>query len=285
MSDNIEHNIEHIASLPQPREMRIVPARQGLAWLTQGLKLVLRRPFGWSLLMLSLLMLVSLISAIPLLGGLLVTASFPFCILLVVWFSDIVAGATPQQAAASMQSIRRQMRPLCWLALSYFLLLTLAFGLTALADGGQLFQLFMGQRGKPMGPDTFDASEAQLAGLIALLLLTPLGMAYWFAPMLVAWQGMSPAKALFFSFFASLRNWRAATVYTLGLMALAILGSLLAGMLIGSFGAAGNAAGLMMLSIGILSLLLSFIVFASIQPSYVEVFPATNPSSTEPEQH
>ena len=103
--------------------------------------------------------------------------------------------------------------------------------------------------------------------------------------MLVAWQGMSPAKALFFSFFASLRNWRAATVYTLGLMALAILGSLLAGMLIGSFGTAGNAAGLMMLSIGILSLLLSFIVFASIQPSYADVFPITDPTSTEPEPH
>jgi hypothetical protein len=56
-------------------------------------------------------------------------------------------------------------------------------------------------------------------------------------------------------------------------------------MLIGSFGAAGNAAGLMMLSIGILSLLLSFIVFASIQPSYADVFPITDPTSTEPEQH
>ena len=63
------------------------------------------------------------------------------------------------------------------------------------------------------------------------------------------------------------------------------LGSLLAGMLIGSFGTAGNAAGLMMLSIGILSLLLSFIVFASIQPSYADVFPITDPTSTEPEQH
>jgi hypothetical protein len=123
-----EHDSTQDANPTQAREMRIVPARHGLGWLTQGLKLVLRRPFGWSLLMLSLLMLVSLISAIPLLGGLLVTTSFPFCILLVVWFSDIVAGATPQQATASMQQIRRQLRPLCWLALSYFLLLTLAFG-------------------------------------------------------------------------------------------------------------------------------------------------------------
>jgi hypothetical protein len=40
-----------------------------------------------------------------------------------------------------------------------------------------------------------------------------------------------------------------------------------------------------MLSIGILSLLLSFIVFASIQPSYTDVFPITDPTSTEPEQH
>jgi hypothetical protein len=34
-------------------------------------------------------------------------------------------------------------------------------------------------------------------------------MAYWYAPVLAGWHGLSPAKALFFSFVACLRNWRA----------------------------------------------------------------------------
>ncbi len=45
----------------------------------------------------------------------------------------------------------------------------------------------------------------------------------WFAPALVHWHAMSPAKALFFSFFACLRNWRAFAVYALGWLFFATL--------------------------------------------------------------
>ena len=38
-------------------------------------------------------------------------------------------------------------------------------------------------------------------------------MAFWFAPVLAAWQHMGAAKSLFFSFFAGWRNWRAFIVY------------------------------------------------------------------------
>jgi hypothetical protein len=38
-------------------------------------------------------------------------------------------------------------------------------------------------------------------------------MLYWFAPLLVAWHGFAPVKALFYSFFACLMNWRAFLAY------------------------------------------------------------------------
>jgi len=38
-------------------------------------------------------------------------------------------------------------------------------------------------------------------------------MLFWFAPPLVAWHSTSPMKALFYSFFACLLNWRAFLVY------------------------------------------------------------------------
>lgn len=41
-------------------------------------------------------------------------------------------------------------------------------------------------------------------------------MLFWFAPTLVAWHSMPPAKALFFSLFACLMNWRAFTIYSIG---------------------------------------------------------------------
>jgi hypothetical protein len=38
-------------------------------------------------------------------------------------------------------------------------------------------------------------------------------MMFWFAPPLAAWHGAGPGKALFFSFFACLMNWRAFLAY------------------------------------------------------------------------
>jgi hypothetical protein len=43
------------------------------------------------------------------------------------------------------------------------------------------------------------------------VLASPLLMAFWFAPLLTAWDGVSAGKSLFFSFVASWRNWRAFT--------------------------------------------------------------------------
>jgi hypothetical protein len=38
-------------------------------------------------------------------------------------------------------------------------------------------------------------------------------MMFWFAPPLAAWHSASPFKALFYSFFACLMNWRAFLAY------------------------------------------------------------------------
>ena len=51
------------------------------------------------------------------------------------------------------------------------------------------------------------------AMLVAIGLYIPVMMMYWFSPVLVAWHGISAAKALFFSFMACLLNWRAFLAY------------------------------------------------------------------------
>jgi hypothetical protein len=54
---------------------------------------------------------------------------------------------------------------------------------------------------------------------IILVMASPLLMAFWFAPLLTAWDGVSAGKSLFFSFIASWRNWRAFTASTAWLWA------------------------------------------------------------------
>src|SRR3989442_14847918 len=51
------------------------------------------------------------------------------------------------------------------------------------------------------------------AMLVATLAATPVLMAFWFAPVLAAWNRIGAAQSLFYSFFAVLRNWRAFFVY------------------------------------------------------------------------
>jgi hypothetical protein len=48
---------------------------------------------------------------------------------------------------------------------------------------------------------------------LAGALYAPVMMLFWFAPLLAAWHGVPPAKALFFSLAGCLMNWRAFLVY------------------------------------------------------------------------
>ena len=65
---------------------------------------------------------------------------------------------------------------------------------------------------RPQGRDRLEDGGGDAAAF-ALALWIPVQLAFWFAPVLAAWQGMPAGKALFFSLFASLRNWSAFLVY------------------------------------------------------------------------
>jgi len=73
-------------------------------------------------------------------------------------------------------------------------------------------------------PDT-DARAAEAAMLGALmrlmLLAAPLIVAFWFAPFLVGWDRIAPAKSVFFSWVASWRNMAPMAMFALAALALA----------------------------------------------------------------
>jgi len=62
-----------------------------------------------------------------------------------------------------------------------------------------------------------------VAMLVALTLLIPLLMAYWFAPALVFFNDMSAPDAMKASFVASMKNWLPFTVYGVASLGLAIV--------------------------------------------------------------
>jgi hypothetical protein len=54
--------------------------------------------------------------------------------------------------------------------------------------------------------------------LFVMAMMTPIMMAYWFAPVLAAWHKLTLGRSLFFSFIACWMNWRAFLVYGAGLL-------------------------------------------------------------------
>jgi hypothetical protein len=103
------------------------------------------------------------------------------------------------------------------------------------------------------------------------MLFAPLMMAYWYAPVLAAWHGLSPAKSLFFSFVACLRNWRAFLVYTLAVF---IAGLLLPGLVLNvlsSFFSGQSNPALVLLTLMVIFVGMP-VLYASFYVSYRDVF-------------
>lgn len=99
----------------------------------------------------------------------------------------------------------------------------LALGVSALVDGGVLFEIASGSIA-PDDPRLTDGS-LPLAVLMFLAVYLPMQMALWFAPLFVAWHEVPPAKALFFSFVTLMRNKWPFFVYGLCWMGVAIAAS------------------------------------------------------------
>jgi hypothetical protein len=139
---------------------------------------------------------------------------------------------------------------------------------SALVDGGALLGIMMaGQR----RPRIFLSDELMLTLQVTLILMVPLLMAFWFAPMLAAWEDMPAVKALFFSFIACARNWRPFLVYGLGV---AFISAILPGIVLGIVGAASAPLQKMVAIAMSLPLLFVFVptLFASFYVSYRDVF-------------
>ena len=144
----------------------------------------------------------------------------------------------------------------------------LIIGASSLVDGGTFASVYLGQT--PMTRELAEEPEFQSAMWLSMFLYLPLSLAFWHAPALIHWHGISPVKSLFFSFVGCIRNIGAYLVFGvcwIGVfivsgMALAIVTGILA-MLIGSI-----AGGLMVAT----ALMLAAIFFTSIVFTFRDSF-------------
>lgn len=246
-----------------------LPARRGWLWPMAGFAIFRKNPAMLSLLVVSYWMLVALLNVIPVVGSIAATLCIPaFSVSLMNACREIDQGR-PVGPQLLFSGFRENLRALLILGGIYLGATITILGVSGMADGGLLMQMMLA--GTPPPEEALASGEFLAAAQIALILLAPLMMAYWYAPMLAAWHGFSPSKALFFSFVASLRNWRAFLAYTASMI---VYGAVLPGLVLGVLASVlpeGLSSLVAMLSIPLL-LILAPILFASFYVSYRDVF-------------
>lgn len=251
-------------------DARRLPARHGLLWLLAGFALFRRHPPLMTAITFGYLLTVIMVNLIPKVGPFLLPLLLPtLTVMLANGCRAVERGQTFDREAltAGISGQRLGLIRLGGLHLvgsSVLVLFGFALGDPIVISDG-------------MTPEEAMAIVGDLA--VILLLASPMLMAFWFAPMLTAWNGVGAGKSLFFSFIASWRNWRAFTMYAL---ALALVGAVLPGLILIIAGVLSQAL-LAVLSVA-LRMLLIFVLaptmIASVYLSYRDVFEAVAP---EPE--
>jgi hypothetical protein len=238
-----------------------------------GFALFRRNPAMWALLVFTYIVLMQLLGTIPVLGWIAATVLIPaFSASFMIVSRELDQGQ--RLRFPLLFSGFRTNLPALLVQGSLYLASALAIlGLSALADGGALFQLMiLGER-----PPAAAFEDGSLAGAVALAgtLYLPVLASFWFAPALSAWRNLPAAQALFYSLIASFRNWRAFFAYGVALLALGLICSfalfLLALLIRGLLGTKSQDAMILV----VLPVMLSYVptLFASFYASFRDIFP------------
>ena len=249
-------------------QVSILPASRGARWLVEGFSIFRQKPVLLSFLVLGYWLSMGVISALPVIGqlvGFLMIPAFSVSLMNACRLVERKADLPPQ---VLFSGFHRNLQTLVTLGAIYVIVTLAILGLSALFDGGVLFRMLV--LGDIPESDTLEETGLLVAAQLTAVMLIPVVLAFWFAPVLVAWHDMSAGKSLFFSLIACLRNWRAFLLYALAAGAVGIFLPRLITGLLGAGGGTGGAVSTMLTVM--LSLILLPTLYASFYVSYRDIF-------------
>jgi len=236
-------------------KLNIVPARTGLQWIKLGVRTFLRQPLALAGLFFMYMTAVIAIAMIPVIGifvgGLLVPAA---TLGLMAATEEASKGKFPMPSVllSAFRAGRQRARAMLVLGVVYTIASWLATHLASLATG------------EPQAGLQIDA-----AALLALALHIPIFLMFWHAPALVHWHGVAPAKSLFFSLVACLKNAGAFLVYGLGWLGLFVASGTLFGLIGGLLGGPSMARAVMMPLALLLAAMFSTSIYFTFRDSFL----------------
>jgi hypothetical protein len=248
--------------------MRTVPAKNGWFWLLKGFALFRRNPAMWMFLTFTYWIAVTLLGQIRYVGPAVSTVLLPaFSVSFMVMCAVLDRGGALQPALL-VSGFRQRLATLVALGAGYLFAIVATLALSSLADSGALLRWMLS--GEQPSAEALSDGSVSRALLLAALANAPVLMAYWFAPVLAAWDRMGAVQSLFYSFFSVWRNWRAFFAYG------AVLALVIAGFLVlVTFAAVLFRVQLQALAFiaQLFVLLMLPAVFGSCYASYRDIFP------------
>jgi len=203
-------------------KLQLVPARQGALWVRRGFGVFFRRPLAFAALFTGFLFFGLVTLLVPLVGPVLLLASFPLVSLgFMLATQRTLQGRLPGPGVfvEPMRAGRAHRVALVQMGLAYA---AVSFGIIWLSDyvdGGKFDALQQAMAGgKDEGTDIvalFADPQMQWGLVLRFGLASLLSLPFWHAPALVHWGDQGMGKALFFSTVACWRNMGAFTVYAL----------------------------------------------------------------------
>jgi len=253
-------------------QARLLPAVRGVSWIFDGFRLYRRNPPLLTTLTLGYLLLVVAFGQFQPVGPFLLPLFLPMLTALIANGCRALNLGLPRVALLFGLGERRA----ALLRLGGLHLIgTLAIlAVDLLLQSGESSTVAGGREGGEAAASTVEEAELLWHMLRLLIIAMPVLLAFWFAPLLTAWEGMPALKSLFFSLVAVWRNWRAFLVYA---VTATLIGVVLPGLLL-------LVASLLSKQSVVLRLML-LLVFApvlmtGIYQSYQDVFaPVTDPGT------
>jgi hypothetical protein len=248
--------------------MNNLPANTGWLWVKQGYQYFKQQPMEFSTLFLAYLFFMLVLGFIPFVGQIM---AFIFMPLFTLSFMQACKGIDqglrvhPRLLLYGFRS--PQVAKLMQLGLLYLIAACIALAASTLVDDGVFWQFISGQ--KELSTKIVEETNMTAAMLFAMLIYLPALMAFWFAGPLIAWQEMSLFKAIFYSFFASIKSIRVFLVYGLAWFAVAGILPSLFSVVIATI--TGNPNMIVMIMMP-LSMILTIILYCSFYPTYKSIF-------------
>ena len=207
-------------------KLHIVPAKQGLNWVKQGIRTFWRQPLALTGLFFLFMAWVSLLSMVPVVGSALALLILPAATLgLMVATEQASIGKFPMPTVLMVAFRAGQQRLKAMLVLGglYAVCFLAVMGISVLIDGGGFAKVYLAN--SPITPEVVNDSGFQAAMWVSTILYVPLSMLFWHAPALVHWHGVPPLKSMFFSAVACWRNLGAFALYLLAWAGVFVVGA------------------------------------------------------------